>query len=78
MEGFKHCIFKSLNNRCKARLLGKPAAADLRQRYGFGWCGHMCSVWLKVVAPQLWWHMLHRGWAPLTNVHGAMEKLKAV
>eukprot|EP00961_Rhodomonas_salina_P136620 1838020-Rhodomonas_salina.1 len=26
----------------------------------------------------MWWRMLHRGGAPRTNVHGAMEKLKAV
>eukprot|EP00961_Rhodomonas_salina_P186850 2522892-Rhodomonas_salina.2 len=33
---------------------------------------------LKVVASQMWWRMLHRGGAPSTNVRGAMEKLKAV
>eukprot|EP00961_Rhodomonas_salina_P133363 1794199-Rhodomonas_salina.1 len=47
MEGFEHCIFKSWNNRWKARLLAKPAAADLRRRFGFGWCGHVCWEWLK-------------------------------
>eukprot|EP00961_Rhodomonas_salina_P147145 1980336-Rhodomonas_salina.1 len=26
----------------------------------------------------MWWHMLHRGGAPSTNVRGAMEKLTAV
>eukprot|EP00961_Rhodomonas_salina_P170263 2294775-Rhodomonas_salina.1 len=26
MKGFEHCIFKSWNNRCKARLQAKPAA----------------------------------------------------
>eukprot|EP00961_Rhodomonas_salina_P227951 3081291-Rhodomonas_salina.1 len=48
MEGFENFIFKSWNTRCKARLRGKPAAADLRSRFGFGWCGHLCWVWLKV------------------------------
>eukprot|EP00961_Rhodomonas_salina_P228390 3086956-Rhodomonas_salina.1 len=33
---------------------------------------------LKVVAPQMWWHMLHRGGSLLTNVRCAMETLKAV
>eukprot|EP00961_Rhodomonas_salina_P244413 3303445-Rhodomonas_salina.1 len=26
----------------------------------------------------MWWHMLHRGWVPSTNVRSTMEQLKAV
>ena len=36
---------------------------------------------LKVVAPQMWWRMLHRdsdrGRVPRCNLRGAMEKLKS-
>eukprot|EP00961_Rhodomonas_salina_P044092 591967-Rhodomonas_salina.1 len=39
---------------------------------------HVKQDFLKVVAPQMWWCMLHRGGVPCTKVFGAMEKLKAV